>query len=87
VVEDAPRHAGYLENPKITEVQIRRNPGQFWRCGDVEIDVNFDGDCSDDYMDRHGAKFYDCPKGDVVYDTNGKLLRSTIDHHKFRDYE
>jgi hypothetical protein len=87
LIEDAPRHTGDLDNPKLTMVSIRRSPGQFWGCGNVEIDVSFDSDCGEVYKDDDGEKFYDCPTGDVVYDTNGKLLRSTIDPHTLRAYD
>jgi hypothetical protein len=79
LIEDAPRHTGGLDNARLAMVYIRRATGQFWWCGDVEIDVNFDSGCGSVYKDDDGDKYYDCPTGDVVYDTNGKLLRSTID--------
>ena len=87
LVEDARHHVGYLINPKITGVKISRRPRQLWGCAGVEIDVNFEGECGQDYSDRHGAKFYDCPSGDVIYDTSGNLLHSYIDHDWFRDYD
>jgi hypothetical protein len=61
-------------------VDIQRATTQFWWCGDVEIDVPFTEGCSTEvYKDDDGDRFLACPTGDVVYDTNGKLLRSTIE--------
>jgi hypothetical protein len=79
LVEDAPRHTPDLDNAKLAMVSIHRTPGQFWRCSDVEIDVSFDSDCGEVYKNDDGENVYDCPTGDVVYDTTGRLLRSTID--------
>jgi hypothetical protein len=78
LVKDAPRHTS-LDDAKVSMVRIRRSTGQFWWCGNVEIDVNFDGYCGAVYKDDEGDKYYDCPSGDVFYDTNGKFLRATID--------
>ena len=60
-------------------VYVRRGWGVIW-CGDVEIDVSFDGDCSDPYTDDDGDNVYDCPTVHVVYNTKGKLVNATIDH-------
>jgi len=79
LVADAPRHAGSLDNPTISIVHVRRGFGVIF-CGDVEIDVNLDGDCSDVYTDDDGQQVYDCPSVDVVYNTSGKLVSSTIDY-------
>ena len=88
ILKDAPTYTAYLDNARILNVKIHRYPGQTpFKCGGVEIDVRFDADCGAVFKDKHGAKFYDCPKGDVVYDTKGKLLRSTIDHDFNRYYE
>jgi hypothetical protein len=78
VIKDAPRHTS-LDDAKLSMVRIRRSTGQFWWCGNVEIDVNFDGYCGAVYNDDEGNRYYDCPSGDVFYDTNGKFLRATID--------
>ncbi|HEY2325137.1 MAG TPA: hypothetical protein VGJ82_19925 [Thermoanaerobaculia bacterium] len=78
MIKDAPRHTS-LDDARLSMVYIRRSTGQFWWCGNVEIDMNFDGYCGAVYKDDDGDKYYDCPTGDVFYDTNGKFLRSTID--------
>jgi hypothetical protein len=78
MIQDAPRHTR-LDDARLSMVYIRRSTGQFWWCGNVEIDMNFDGYCGAVYKDDDGDKYYDCPTGDVFYDTNGKFLRSTID--------
>lgn len=78
LIKDAPRHTS-LDDAKLSMVRIRRSTGQFWWCGNVEIDVNFDGYCGAVYKDDDGNRYYDCPSGDVFYDTNGKFLRATID--------
>ena len=81
LIEDAPSHMGRLDDAKLSGVTIRRATGQYFGCGNVEIDVNFDNGCGAVYTDDDGDKYYDCPTGDVFYDTNGKFLRSTIDPH------
>lgn len=88
LVADARDRAGYLDNPQLQWVRISRNPGQIpFKCGKVEIDAYFEGDCGSIWLDKHGAKFYDCPTGDVVYDLTGKFLRSTIDRNPRRYYD
>jgi hypothetical protein len=86
LIEDAPRHTS-VEDAKLSGVTIRRATGQFWWCGDVQIDVNFDGYCGAVYKDDNDDKYYDCPTGDVLYDTNGKYLGSTIDPHTHPAFE
>jgi hypothetical protein len=78
LIKDAPRHTS-IEDAQLSLVRIRRATGQFWWCGNVEVDVNFDGYCGEVYKDDDGNRYYDCPSGDVFYDTNGKFLRATID--------
>lgn len=78
VIKDAPRHTS-VEDATLSLVRIRRSTGQFWWCGNVEIDVNFDGYCGAVYKDDDGETYRDCPSGHVFYDTNGKFLRATID--------
>lgn len=86
LIEDAPRHTS-LDDAKLSGVTIRRSTGQFWWCGNVEIDVNFDSYCGAVYKDDDGDKYYDCPTGDVFYDTNGKFLRATIDPNTHTAFE
>src|SRR5207245_7159246 len=76
LIKDAPRHTS-IEDAKLSLVRIRRATGQFWWCGNVEIDLTFDGDCGDVYQDAEGDHYYDCTSSDVFYDTNGKFLRAT----------
>jgi len=80
VIQDAPRHTS-VEDAQLSLVRIRRSTGQFWWCGNVEIDVNFDGYCGAVYKDDDGDTYRDCPSGNVFYDMNGKFLRATIDRN------
>src|SRR5438445_1175243 len=40
LIKDAPRHTS-IEDAKLSLVRIRRATGQFWWCGNVEIDLTF----------------------------------------------